>query len=84
MAERIIAWVVELVPESGSAELTSDTDLARFAGFDSVAILQLLARAENEFDVSLTDQDDVIRAAGSVGTIADQVVRCAANRTDVP
>lgn len=76
VVDQLTAWITELVPESGAAGVDEDSDLSQFGGFDSIAILQLLARAEGTYDVSLADQDDVIRDARSIGTLAGQIMRC--------
>ncbi|QIZ37843.1 acyl carrier protein [Saccharopolyspora sp. ASAGF58] len=78
VVDRLTTWVGELVPDRDVDAVGEDSDLGLVAGFDSVALLQLLARAEDDFDVSLSDRDDVIRDARSIGSLADQIVRIAA------
>ncbi|EMD28613.1 acyl carrier protein [Amycolatopsis azurea] len=75
IARRLTAWVVELVPGCDESALEEDTSLTDFAGFDSIAIVQLLAKAEEEFGVDLADQDQAIESANSIGSLAESIVR---------
>lgn len=75
VVERLTAWVLELVPGSTRSSVGEETVLSQFAGFDSIAIVQLLARAEDEFGVDLADQDETIDSAGSIGSLTDSIVR---------
>jgi acyl carrier protein len=74
VVRQLTAWVTELLP--GSAPLDEGASLTR-AGFDSIATVQLLARAEDEFGVDLADRDDAVQSAATIGTLADTVVRLA-------
>lgn len=75
VVQRLTAWVVELVPECSQLGVDEDTSLSQFAGFDSIAIVQLLARAEDDFDVDLAGQDETILSAGSIGSLTDSIMR---------
>jgi acyl carrier protein len=75
VVRQLTAWVTELMPGHG-APVDEHASLTR-AGFDSIATVQLLARAEDEFGVDLADQDQAIQSADSVGSLADTVVRLA-------
>jgi acyl carrier protein len=72
IARQLTAWVVEMVP--GSTGIDAQTPLSQFAGFDSIAIVQLLAKAEDEFGVELADRDDAIESVSSVGALAKSIV----------
>lgn len=48
--------------------------LKQFAGFDSIAIVQLLARAEEEFHVELAELDQAIESASSIGALTETIV----------
>ncbi|MBW4722337.1 acyl carrier protein [Saccharothrix obliqua] len=74
---RLRTWVGELLPDHDGAPPGEDDDLVSVAGFDSVALLQLLTKVENDFDISLSDRDDVIRDARSIGLLAEHIVRIA-------
>ena len=71
---QLLAWVLELVPEARSAPLNATTDLRDFAGFDSLVLLQLLIRAEEEFDVPLVFQDPAIAEALSVAALSRHIL----------
>ncbi|WP_086844037.1 acyl carrier protein [Amycolatopsis kentuckyensis] len=75
VARRLTAWVVELVPGCEESALAEATSLTDFAGFDSIAIVQLLAKAEAEFGVDLADQDQAIASASTIGSLADTILR---------
>ncbi|WP_049566406.1 acyl carrier protein [Streptomyces sp. SBT349] len=75
IARQLTAWVVELVPGCDESEISEEASLRQFAGFDSIAIVQLLARAEDEFGVDLADQDETIRSVDSVGLLAESIIR---------
>ncbi|AVT33708.1 hypothetical protein C6361_34505 [Plantactinospora sp. BC1] len=75
VVRRLMAWVVELVPSCAESGIDEETSLTQFAGFDSIAIVQLLARAEDEFGVDLADEDQTIQSAASVSSLAESIVR---------
>lgn len=80
IVRQLTAWVAELMPDRDGPALAEDASLTR-AGFDSIATVQLLARAEDEFGVDLADQDETIRDADSVGSLADSIVRLGGARS---
>ncbi len=75
VARRLTEWAVELIPGCEESLIEEGTPLTGFAGFDSIAIVQLLAKAEDEFGVDLADEDQAIESAGSIGSLADSIVR---------
>jgi acyl carrier protein len=72
---QLTAWVVELMPGCDGSEIDKESSLAQYPGFDSIAIVQLLAKAEDEFRVELADQDETIESVASISSLAQRIVQ---------
>jgi acyl carrier protein len=80
VVRQLTAWVAELLPGGDQSAIDEDSSLTQ-AGFDSIATVQLLARAEDEFGVDLASEDETIQSADSVGALADSVIRLGSARS---
>jgi acyl carrier protein len=79
IVRHLTGLVAELMPSLGDEPVDEYASLTE-AGFDSIATVQLLARAEDDFDVDLAGSDETIRDADSIGSLADCIVRLAGVR----
>lgn len=73
IAEKLQAIVQDVLRSSDGAgyeaDLDLDTDLRSSLGFDSLSIMYVLSRAEEEFGITL-DGEDVIASTTSVRALA--------------
>lgn len=64
----------EIMPSASSEGLTAEDDLRNFAEFDSLVILETLVWLENEFGVTIPDEDLQVDRLSSIGKMADYVI----------
>lgn len=64
----------EIMPSASGEGLTVDDDLRNFAEFDSLVILETLVWLENEFGVTIPDEDLEVDRLSSIGKMADYVI----------
>ena len=59
----IIGEVLNIDPKS----ITTDTDLVKDLGADSLDIMQILMNAEEVFDIEIPDDEDLLSGISTVG-----------------
>ncbi len=74
IVDAVVARLHEVVPETREQSPPEDKDLREFAGFDSLGILELLVWLENEFSVTIPDEELAVENFSSVGKMVDYVI----------
>ncbi|HEY0532712.1 MAG TPA: acyl carrier protein [Actinoplanes sp.] len=75
VVDTVVERVREVVPESRDVAVIDDQmDLRGFAGFDSLGILELLVWLEEQFAITIPDEELVVENFNSVGKMADYVI----------
>jgi acyl carrier protein len=75
VVDTVVERVREVVPESREVAVIDDhMDLRGFAGFDSLGILELLVWLEEQFAITIPDEELAVENFNSVGKMADYVI----------
>ena len=71
--------IFEAVLDEGSGSISIHSKASDFDSWDSVAVINLAMAVEEEFELTLTAEDEDIEGFQSVGFVAELVTRAGVN-----
>jgi acyl carrier protein len=78
IVEQIMERLATLITGGDTSDLTEDKNLTDYADFDSLGVLETLVWIEDEFDVSIPDEELLVDHFNSVAKMADYVMNAKA------